>query len=681
MSSCRSFFCYSTAAILFLHFALLQPQCLKAQDREFKEGDIVAFDFLGKEKTGEVVGFTGTGWPRVEFEYSDRTIVRFFPPSQLELAEANPTAEIPGPEMRTWVDATGKFKVKAKILSFKNGKVELEKEDGMVVTLPSTGLSDADQDYLKQLQLAKSPGNPFAGGESRTRKSNNARAVKSIQPDPDSNEVVLSADDWNVTPDVAAQVSPSNKIINLPKSGLKNPFHNRRSPLSFSVENKMAAFSNSNPFDKSGEVYRINLAEATANVLPFSRKDNSLMAISPSGTIVVTKNKDHQKGKMEFWSVKDNEMTPIESWETASFHNRTGFAPKLAMFLDESRLLTIGRRVALFDRETASAIYSYRIDGTTAFSPNRKHIAVVTDGQVIIADIETGEGLGTLDGQHNDIGGLVFSPDGKFLAGYSSASGEIRLWELDGGKLVRRAATPGGSASGISWAGDKYLLMNQRYLMDMELRACVWRYEKGRGSIVSTGGNLHWYFDGKQLKPLRLPPKNIAAKTADLDPDQLLMLQPGSAVAVKLELPFSPAEKKKIESAIKSSLEDQGFEVAASADVVLTAKVTKHKQETQELSEFHDPFGRRGTRKVTYTPKTSTVTLTNKGKTFWTKSMRHDVVGVLMINGDESAQQAANRVCEPNPRFFSSIKFPAYAASLPENIKVGISQLTGGGVQ
>ncbi|MCP4481018.1 MAG: hypothetical protein GY818_23330, partial [Planctomycetaceae bacterium] len=44
---------------------------------DFQIGDIVEFDFLGKTYQAEIFDFTGTGWPKVEFEYRGKLTERF----------------------------------------------------------------------------------------------------------------------------------------------------------------------------------------------------------------------------------------------------------------------------------------------------------------------------------------------------------------------------------------------------------------------------------------------------------------------------------------------------------------------------------------------------------------------------------------------------------------------------
>ena len=74
---------------------------------DFKVGDVVEFDFLGKPYQAEIFDFTGTGWPKVKFEYRGKLTERFFPPSRLKLVEsakdgATDQNMAPPAKMRKW---------------------------------------------------------------------------------------------------------------------------------------------------------------------------------------------------------------------------------------------------------------------------------------------------------------------------------------------------------------------------------------------------------------------------------------------------------------------------------------------------------------------------------------------------------------------------------------------------
>lgn len=58
---------------------------------------------------------------------------------------------------RTWTDSTGKRTVEAEFVDFKDGKVQLKKEDGKTVTIHMERLSGADQKYVKEKIVEKDP--------------------------------------------------------------------------------------------------------------------------------------------------------------------------------------------------------------------------------------------------------------------------------------------------------------------------------------------------------------------------------------------------------------------------------------------------------------------------------------------------------------------------------------------
>lgn len=51
--------------------------------------------------------------------------------------------------LRTWTDVTGKFKVKARLVSLKGGVVTLERESAKTFAVPLNKLSEADRAYVE----------------------------------------------------------------------------------------------------------------------------------------------------------------------------------------------------------------------------------------------------------------------------------------------------------------------------------------------------------------------------------------------------------------------------------------------------------------------------------------------------------------------------------------------------
>ncbi len=677
----------------------VSPQHAIACQDTLEIGDNVELDFLQNRINGEVVGFTGTNWPRVKFEFRGQELVQPFPPSRIKKIPGssksanNITGHAPSliGKMRTWSDATGKFKVEAQLVSEQNGQVELKKVDGRVVTLAVTKLSSADQDYLKQLKLAESTENPFAGGESKVDALSSSdtattkQLMKPIEPDTDANEITLTAADWKVVPDPATAEKFSNRVINPANNLSGNSIHSRLTEMVISPNRLFAALTSTNPFDEFSELISIDLAKANAypnRKIP--QQDCQVLAISPTGSVLSTavKGRGAESGRLDFWSLEDDQLSHKTAWKTAGFHDRQGFSPTRGLLLDDNRLLTFGRKAILWDIDAASPKYSYQIAGPAAISPNHKYVAVTSQDAIWIVGIDAADVLGKIESRNHSIGGMAFSPNGKSLAGFNSQSGEIRVWDLTNGDLIRQMYSPIGAGSSIDWVGDKYLIINQQCLMDVELGSNVWDYQIPSGSsMVSSGAGRFWIVTKDKITPIRLAPQELDRLTDKFDPDELLILKPGAVVAIEIELPFSQAEKQAIRDLLCKQLEDKGVTVDDSAGLKLIAKVKKGQRQSSEMTSFTDPLGIRGTEKIGYTPNTSTIALQRGEAVLWQKSRTDTVTGILTLKENESAQQAANRVCKPKPGFFKTIELPAYLAALPGDQPLGVSRITSAGIQ
>jgi hypothetical protein len=60
------------------------------------------------------------------------------------------TAEETKQTSRTWTDLSGRHRVEATFVDFKDGKVHMRRNDGTLVDVPIESLSDADWDYVRQ---------------------------------------------------------------------------------------------------------------------------------------------------------------------------------------------------------------------------------------------------------------------------------------------------------------------------------------------------------------------------------------------------------------------------------------------------------------------------------------------------------------------------------------------------
>ena len=595
--------------------------------------------------------------------------------------------------MRTWNDATGKFSVKAKMLSKKNGKVELEKEDGKIISLPATKLSDKDQAYLKEVERAAAaesdPDNPFAGGTKKTardsgRSSGSASVDAPVTIPELTNAIVLSESEWSFEPDPAVSATPYNKVTKFKTNLTEHEFHNKIVPK-LSTNKKFIAASISNPFeDDRSEIVTIDLESGkSSKPASFKLEDAKLFAISDDAQTAVTfrEGRGSRTGRLDFWRLSEGTATHKAHWQTAKFGDRDGFEPKSGTFVGPSMLLTFGRNVAMWDCETAAALYSFPLPRNSAYtlSPGGNQLALVSGQSIYFVDVKDGKMIGSLEAEQS-VDFLAMSQNGQFLAGLAR-SGEIRIWDLTSQEVVRQLSVTEGVGTSIQWCGDKYLLVNRSDLMDVELRAMVWEYTSSGGSILNGHDGRFWYVGKSKVTPIKLPHKNLDAKTAKYDPDELLLLKPGAEVSIKLDTTFAPSEEREIREKLTSTLKAKEASVRQGAALELVGTVKKLKQETVDVSDFGGFGRRRNAEKITFTPHVATLSLVQDGKKIWNRVRNYSPGGLIRRNRNESTQQAASRLSRPQTNFFTAFKFPKYFAVLPVDEPPGKSKISEQGVQ
>ena len=668
-----------------------------ADGKPLKVGDLVEVDFHGKQ-VAKILKFERS---RVvcEVEFNGKKKEWPFPQSWVKLAESSQTSDksiAHNAKMRTWNDATGSYSVKATLLSAENGKVKLKKEDGRVLTLPVAKLSEEDNAYLKELEKAAAAeadeNNPFAGGEKETDSSgieskSGAKPTSAMVVPEISNSIVLSQSEWNVKPDPGTTAAHSNKIVNIKTNMTEHEFHNKVSPV-LSPSGGILGASITNSFEDSMEIMAIDLKTGRAgNPASIDMEKAKMIAIADDGKTAVTvlDRRGSDPGRLDFWKLSDDgSANNTASWKTADFRDRDGFEPKSGRLISPSRLLTFGRSVVLWDCETAEALYSITLPrGTTpVLSPGGKQLAIIDGKSIYFASVDSGEMLGMISTPDAPVQLVAFSQNGRFLAGLTRATGEISVWDLTNQEVIRQLSAPGGSGSSIQWCGDEYLLVNDEALMDVELRATVWNYSSRSGSIIQGGDGRFWFVSKAKVTPIKLPHKNLDALTAKFDPEDLLLLKPGVEVSIKLDTTFARSVENDILEKLTSALEERKVKVRDDAELQIVGTLKTQKRKTVEVSSMFNRFGRRGpTEKISYTPSLATLHFTKDGKKLWGKSRVFGPGGIIHSNRDESTQQAATRMCKPQPSFFTAMKFPKYIGQLPAGVSAGKSTISDRGVQ
>jgi hypothetical protein len=119
-------------------------------------------------QTGKMAGMAWRRWkvivPELNAEYL-ASLEKKKMEASVKPATENPfdPAEKPrpvAPQMRTWSDTTGQFKIEATFIELKGDSITLKRKDGKVISLPIAKLSEPDQKHIKEMAQPKAV-NPF----------------------------------------------------------------------------------------------------------------------------------------------------------------------------------------------------------------------------------------------------------------------------------------------------------------------------------------------------------------------------------------------------------------------------------------------------------------------------------------------------------------------------------------
>lgn len=645
-------------------------------------------------------------------------------------------------DFRTWTDRTGVFTVEAKLLSFKQGKVKLEKKDGLIVELPLTKLNSDDQLFVaRQMAKALDPSNPFAGGipaaaknpfEDAAGKSKSGQPNKSAAPSkpklsrksmpsaasedakskaplapPEStkipkpvvskpvvskadfskNMITLADVDWQLQsgPAVKKMIANPELTFDYPKS-VKHAFHDRQQPPVVSHDGKFIAVSVFNPFDDN-TVVTVFDSQTGAEVGSESisiEKLNVFGVDSERRQILTFQNGSGRRpGKIEFRSF-DRLAHLTAVWETGSNYEQNGMSPKFGKFVGDGKFLTFGKRITLWDVKQAEAIYSIKPKSfslepsAVTLSPDEKYLAVGDRDAICFVDVATGKSLGMIKSKDYKRS-LSISPSGEFLA-VLNFRGNVTIWDLASKELAQSFAT--NARYSLNWVDDRHLIADSKYLFDVEYRVCVWEYSgTGYDGLVRLGDGHFLLQQKTKLLPIKLPHEDLSDKVDELDPEELLILQPGDEIAIDYELPFDEAVQTKIRKQLEQRLAAAGVSINSQSSIVLKGRVTTGKERTSRINDslgFGFGFRRQRAKPetVTYTPSRSSLQIIKDGKAVYRRSIYHGPGGMLNAKKGESNQAYVERISKPTPRLFLDFRVPVDQAVLPGGKPFGKSDLS-----
>lgn len=742
-----------------------------AQEKKYAKGDKVKARYAGEVITGKVVATKASGFLEVEFDFRGKKLVRALPPTQILEEEAEPETpaatpnavapktpamtkpaaakpatassrpaggtarpapgKVPAavePETRTWVDATGKFKIEAKFGSLSEGTVHLLKPDGTLTKIPLDKLSEADQELAKNLAApATSPTGP--------PKTSAEKITASNQP------VETTLVDWSSVPGVERTALPTGGTE--PKDIRLEPDPSTDPPGEFL--DRPYVFASSTPSRKS-QLHRLGFFEGAEHLMIDPQHNQAIVVLKdqPPGKPpaiylvkidlkdgklsnalfpVPLKVRDFHPGTAKYLAAANFFLHPdVEDWKVFGVWAETGKAiekqgawsalrgdgswesePNNAIFAgpDHAVLSTFPWNVLtvwnitegrpLYQRQMGSG----NVQLTT--SANGRYLAYVDRESLInLLDLPSGRELGRLP--IKNMTSMAFDDSGRYLA--TASDMHVVIYDLQEGQisndfyLSRSVGAYGRDprSAGLRWVGDGYLLTAAGCLIDLKNQTILWRYElpetggEFNAEAVYSGGR-YWYVlkseDRKEmgLFGVQIPHPDALAAAEKVDPESKV-LRPGVGIRLSLNLSATQEKLNAIRDSLTKQIEAAGMKIDDSSSLTLNA-TTSTGQPVSGTYRFSS-FGRGNIpdQTVTSTPQISTLTLSRGGSIYWKSEgvVGGHIPSMILLQEGQSAQDYVSSLSQPNFGFFETVELPKSLSEPAPEGAYGFSVLTTQGI-
>jgi hypothetical protein len=639
-----------------------------------------------------------------------------------------------GKELRTWEDDTGKFRIQAELVEVKGDSVVLKRRDGETMTVPTDRLSKKDREFIARTQVKGDDGEASDGEvqfiDELPTKHAEASSAKVV-------DVAKEVDSSGLEPDSGARGEElTQSPATLPGREDALDIMCAMFVAAETPERILIPFTNTHEHDKPTRFVLCNLARGATEIQTISFPVSSVaIDLGPSGKQVLSHPNGSGPGgrrRVDIWTIKEGRLRPEVGWEP--YAEEGAATPRDVVwgaFIDQNHVgaLNESGELIVWSVPDVKAVYRLKLlpKSRPALSSGRKYLAALTNSGLVVVDAKTGDSKGVYRGAGKE-GAIAFRPDGKRIA--LASRKRVQIWEFAGGKLYRDIGVefpepPGGyivvatqdqveAAGGldqlmrsgrlweaqsqflglgavpIAWPAPGYLLIDSRYLIDVEKYTVLWDYLG-----VQLAGSLGQRFlclarqDGMDtLVPQTLPHREAMEAASGLSEEQYRGIQPGETVSVEMRVSASSQKQKEIETLLRRQLEDHGIKVAPNQRLKLVVSTELGETEKIVCQKLRGLIPTPQFSKLEGAPETigfrqqiSKVVFLIDGKLAWESSHTVGAPSHIPLKEGESVEQAVRKYEKPDLEFFSRVQLPAHVARPRRMRSFGASVLTPEGVR
>ncbi|MBI1346717.1 hypothetical protein GC163_10565 [bacterium] len=587
-------------------------------------------------------------------------------------------------DLRTWSDASGKFKLKAELVSVDDGSVTLKGEDGKEFEIPLTKLSAADKKFLESLDsqnpfaaksdnpfqkkaMSKDDDEPTAGGPAQIDPPVNWQDAQEIAPTPPQG-------DWSykvepITGPLADVKSFKAVAISQPdnKAGFKKAALNpvaKKFALSFFSEGQRGSGTGTNyvtlvDWDK-GRAASPGKMEGEPYAIADLHNDGqrALMIRDVWG--------HNNNDRLEVWKIAGSRTSKLLSFVPYPESNGKNHDIGWARFLGDDRCITkVGGQIVVWQLDPLQPLMRFACDGYChpALSPDHRYVAFAQDTYVAIIDLQEEQCVaalpipGTGRATHPQ---LAFSPNGTKLGLLNWEW--LYTWDLNTGNVLNELYTGNeGHNAGLLFTSNDHVMIGNQNVIDLPNNIKLWQYPPPFATWNHPLALDEWTFfpiapgHGKPgiVVAARLPHPAALTKLEQMKDDpNLFAVKPGSAVKIDVQGVGDASKRTEIQKSLTEKLTANGCTVSDRAPLSLVATVTPGKSEKLRFFGSFDEYD--------FPATLSKLTFLLNGQTIWER-VGSNVPGIVTRQNGESMSDALKRLqAIPNYNIYLSQQLPKF---------------------
>ena len=480
-----------------------------------------------------------------------------------------------------------------------------------------------------------------------------------------------NAAEWAMQPDPVAPeiLIKKSYTLNETRSSLFDAFALRpdvgRCVLFFSNSHRSNSNSlasripvnNSNPKGLI-EVIDVALSKSIMTV-PLTYECEAL-SVSPEGGAVVIVPEGIRGRRVDVYSLIDGQ--PIAGWKP--YQDVNDHSTTAAIAIDSEHVITMNKAgtCICWKLPECRAIYQINDVRLGSLSPSGYYLNLELNDKVLFLVAKTGDIVGELP---------TLSEDSAI--GYSKNAEQIAVWSKEGnqqrlviantatGEITRDLFVAAGGPS-VQWCDDRYLLLGNAVLYDLQQDAVAWRYTHSQridfrnpvDTMTVTGGNAQsqvWFLARNTnsngppaLTGITLPePKVRDIIDRAVLKDQTI-LEAGHNVKLAININSSPSNRPNFATdvaiAFQKNLQSQGYTISPDANSTISVSVSQ--MSTGKTTEYSGA-GRIGRTSVAEIKVDYSVDVIQNGQTQWNfKGSSRNTLHFAFVKDNESIETSLN---------------------------------------